>query len=250
MDRRDGILKVYKFGRLNINLFLWQVKVRLTILFLLLIQLFKLEAQRSEAGIWLSLQMPVNFGKNWQWHNDAGYRTEGVSVRPSQYLYRSGVRYRLNREYSVAAGIAGFFTRSLVPADEGEFGKEFRCWQELNCSFERNQHFHWQLRGRIEQRFFAETISKGSTYSNRFRLRAGITSIINHSWSVQLADEWMEQQRSGKFAYDQNRVMLHFIKKGKDQSQWSAGYMWLKWTNESQQIIAVTYQKILNRNGR
>jgi hypothetical protein len=225
------------------------VKVRLTILSLLVAQLFRLEAQRSEAGVWLSLQMPVNLGKNWQWHNDAGYRTAGVSVRPSQYLYRSGIRYRLNRDYSVAAGIAGFFTKSLEPADEGQFGKEFRCWQELNCSFESNQRFHWQLRGRIEQRFFAKTISKGSAYANRFRLRAGISSIINRSWSVQIADEWMEQQRSGKLAYDQNRVMLHFIRKGKGQSQWSAGYMWLKWKNESQHIIAVTYQKIISING-
>lgn len=206
-------------------------------------------AQRPGQGIWLSLQMPVAIGKKWQWHQDMGYRTVGLSIRPAQYLYRTGLRYRLGQETSVAAGIAGFFTRSLLLADQGEFGKEFRFWQEVNWVREKQQQRQWQVRGRIEQRFFSATKTKSEAYANRFRLRVALTEQIKGPWNVQIADEWMQQQKSGTCSFDQNRVILNIIKKGKSQSQWAAGYMWLKWPRESQHIITVAYQQTIRLHG-
>jgi hypothetical protein len=77
--------------------------------------------QRPETGIWSAINLHVNISKQWQWHNDAGYRTLGVSVDPLQFLYRTGIRYNFNRQTSTAGGIASFFTKTNFDKSQHEF---------------------------------------------------------------------------------------------------------------------------------
>jgi hypothetical protein len=205
--------------------------------------------QRPETGIWFTVMAPVNFSKHWQWHNDAGYRTLGASVAPLQYLYRTGIRYNFNKQWGTAAGVAFFFTRTSFSKSNDEFGPEFRFWEEVNRQKQINKKLHWQLRLRTEQRFFAATSVKSKYTAWRFRFRTGLTQKINDKWSLQLADEYMQQQANQKLSFDQNRVMLSGICYVNKTTQLQGGYMWLRWPNDNQHILTVSFIKNISLHG-
>jgi hypothetical protein len=206
-------------------------------------------AQRPHTGTWLSVQAPVKVNQKWQLHNDAGYRTMGNSFSGLQYLYRTGLRYQLNKQWNTAAGIAFFFTRSSFPKSNNEFAREFRFWEEIN--YQQNPDDHWQLvnRVRIEQRFYAATSSISGYTAYRFRFRTSLTRKITPKYSLQIADEYMRQQARNKFLFDQNRLIATIIYKLNRSSQLQAGYMWLLWPNSSQHILTLTFQRNISLHG-
>jgi hypothetical protein len=206
-------------------------------------------AQRPETGGWLGLQWPVNFSKHWQWHNDAGYRTLGASVVPFQYLYRTGIRRNFSEQWSMAGGIAFFFSRISFSKTNDEFGSEFRFWEEVNRQHYINEKLQWQLRFRADQRFFAATSLKAKYTAYRFRLRTGLTQRINDNWSIQLADEYMQQQASQKFSFDQNRMILSGIYQLNQSAQLQGSYMWVVWPAEDQHILIVSFIKNISFHG-
>ena len=221
------------------------------VLFILIIVIAanKLHAQRPETGAWLAVQAPVNFSKHWQWHNDAGYRTLGTSAEPLQYLYRTGARYNFNKQWSTAAGIAFFYTRTSFLKTNNEFGHEFRFWEEANRLKQISSKTQWQLRLRTEQRFFAATSGKAKYTAYRFRFRTGVTQKLNDKWDLQLADEYMQQYANQKFSFDQNRVMLSGVYHLNSSTQLQGGYMWLKWPKEHQHILTISFIKKISLHG-
>lgn len=205
-----------------------------------------LAQQRPETGQWYTLNLPVNFSKHWQWHNDAGYRTLGTSFDPVQYLYRTGLRYIFNKQWSSAAGVAFFFTKTDFDKTHHEFGKEFRFWQEVLHHQSLNEQLQFMLRLRTEQRFFSATSRKEKYTGHRFRLRPGFNQRLNEKWSLQLTDEYMRQVANGKFSFDQNRITLTGIHHFNKATQLQAGYMWLKWPDASQHIITISFTKTIS----
>lgn len=199
--------------------------------------------QRPKSGAWLSLQVPISISQKWQWHNDAGYRTLGVSSEPLQYLYRTGIRYNFNKHWNAASGVAFFFSRTSFSKSNDEFGKEFRLWEEVNHQHPVSDKLQWQVRLRTEQRFFEATSVKAKYTAYRFRLRSGITQKINNKWSLQLADEYMQQQANQKLSFDQNRLMLSGIYNLNPASQLQGGYMLLLWPKEGQHILTISFIK-------
>ena len=199
--------------------------------------------QRPETGDWFAVNLPVNFTKYWQWHNDAGYRTLGTSVAPLQYLYRTGVRYIFNKQWSTAGGVAFFFTKTNFKKIEHEFGHEFRIWEEVNHQHPVNNKLQWLLRFRTEQRFFAATSVKDKYTGYRFRLRPGLNQKLNNKWSLQITDEYMRQAANHKFSFDQNRLTFSGIYQFNRNTQLQAGYMWLKWPKDNQHILTITVTK-------
>ena len=199
--------------------------------------------QRPKSGVWLSLQLPISISQKWQWHNDAGYRTLGVSSEPLQYLYRTGVRYSFNKRWSAASGVAFFFSRTSFSKSNDEFGHEFRLWEEVNYQHPVSDKLQWQLRLRTEQRFFETTTIKPKYAAYRFRLRSGITKKINNKWSLQLADEYMQQQTRQELSFDQNRLMVSGIYNLNPATQLQGGYMWLLWPHEEQHILTIGFIK-------
>lgn len=219
----------------------------LTIVFIVIVT--SLFAQRPETGGWFSVQAPVNFSKHWQWHNDAGYRTLGVSTEPLQYLYRTGLRYNFNKRWNTAGGAAFFFSRTSFSKSNDEFGHEFRFWQEANHQYLVSKKLQWQFRLRTEQRFFEATSIKSKYIAYRFRLRSGITQRLSDKWSLQLADEYMQQQAKQKFSFDQNRLMLSAIYHLNPVTQLQGGYMWLQWPHEDQHILMLSFIKNISLHG-
>ncbi len=208
-------------------------------------------AQEPPSEFWFSASVPVNFGKkaNWQWHNDAGYRTNGISVLPHQYLYRTGLRYTFHKHWSIAAGAALFFTRVSYDKKDHEFGQENRLWQELGHQANLSSTTLLQSRFRLEERFFMAVENKAAYTATRFRFRTSIIQKINKSWLVQIADEYMQQAANGQFQLNQNRFMFSVGRSLPNQAQVQAGYMWLYRTVSSQNIFTLSFQKSFGTNG-
>ena len=208
-------------------------------------------SQEPPSELWFSAAVPVNFGKqsNWQWHNDAGYRTNGISVLPHQYLYRTGIRYSFNKHWNIAAGGALFFTRVSYYKNDHEFGQENRLWQELVHQTNLSSSTVLQSRFRLEERFFEAVKNKSAYSAARFRLRTAITQKFNKNWFAQIADEYMQQAANDQFRLNQNRLMLSVGRSLPGQMQVQAGYMWLYRTVSSQQIFTLSFQKSIGSNG-
>lgn len=207
-------------------------------------------AQRPETGTWIAVQLPVIFSTHWQWHNDAGYRTLGTSPSALQYLYRTGIRYTFTKKWSAAAGTAFFFSRTSFTKTNDEFGYEFRWWQEGNFQKQVREKLQGQVRLRMEQRFFEETKSKAAYTAYRFRLRTAIAQQLSPKWSLQLADEYMEQNTRQKISFDQNRLMASVIYRFNSFGQLQSGYMWLRWPQQQDQhILTISFIKNISLYG-
>ena len=205
--------------------------------------------QRPKDGIWLTLYTPVNFSPHWQWFNDIGYRSLGISTSAIQYYYRTAARYSFNKRWSVAAGTAFFFTRTRFTKENDEFGHEFRLWEEVNHLHSVNKKLQLLVRARTEQRFFASTSVKDKYTAYRLRLRPGLNQKINNKWSLQLTDEYMRQLANHQFSYDQNRFTVSGIYHFNDNNQLQTGYLWLKWPKENQHILTITFTKTISFHG-
>lgn len=212
-------------------------------------------SQEPASELWFSAAVPVTFGKtkNWQWHNDAGYRTNGISIMPHQYLYRTGIRKFFSEQWSAATGIAFFSTRVGYKKADHEFGNEYRLWQEINHQYKIFQQLSLQNRLRIEQRFFEAINDKDAYKALRLRYRIGLTQKLSSKWSVQVADEYMRQLQQDQFLFNQNRFMFTAQRHWNKDVQVQAGYMWLLRSTSSQHIFTISFQKAItidgNKNG-
>ncbi len=206
-------------------------------------------SQQPETSVWTALQLPVDIGNKWQWHNDAGYRTIGFSQSAYQYLFRTGARFFVNKKTSVAAGTAFFFTRASFKKTDDEFGNEFRIWQELNHTISIGKGFLLQNRIRTEERWFDAMQNKSAYYAFRFRYRVSGTQQLSAKWSVQLADEYMQQAVDGNFSFNQNRVIGTIIYQPEHSVSIQGGYMWMLRQAISQHAFIITFQKSISLNG-
>ncbi len=203
-------------------------------------------AQIPATGAWFALQLPVQINDKWQWHNDAGYRTLGASLNAYQFLYRTGIRYTLNKKWSIATGTSFFYTRSSYQKFNREFGKEFRLWQEVNVQLPFSKTILFQNRFRTEQRWFAETNNRAAYFGFRMRNRESVTKTLNDKWSLLLGHEYMIQEVNKKLSFNQNRVQTTAIFKKNSSTQFQGGYLWIKWPATSQHIFTFTFQKIIS----
>ena len=207
-------------------------------------------AQIPATGSWFAFQLPVKINDKWQWHNDGGYRTLGASLNSYQFLYRTGIRYVVNKKWSVATGTAFFYTRSTYQKFNREFGKELRLWQEFNAQHSLSKTISLQNRFRTEQRWFAETDSRAAYFGFRLRYRAAVIKMLTEKWGVQIANEYMSQEVSKKFSFNQNRLIATALYKINTSSQLQGGYMWLKWPSTSQHILTFTFQKSISLHAK
>jgi hypothetical protein len=210
-------------------------------------------AQMPGNGSWLTLQLPVQLNKKWQWHNDAGYRTIGMHTAGHQYFYRTGLRYQFNTHWNSAAGIALFYTRTSYSKQNQAFGREFRLWQEVNNQQPIAAQTVLQNRLRVEQRFFAATQQSSAFNAWRLRYRMALVHRFSNKWGLQLSEEYMAQKRSSsKLLFNQNRVAIAGLYQWHPHTQLQAGYMWLLWPQSQQHIFQFTFyqQIVLHANNR
>jgi hypothetical protein len=204
----------------------------------------KVLAQRPTTGMWVSTNISLSVTKKWQVHNDVSYRTLGSSIAPLQYLYRTGVRYNFNKEASTAAGFAFFATRNGFLKSYDEFGKEFRLWQEFTYRKNLTSAFQLFFRLRTEQRNFEATSDKAAHHTFRYRLRLQLQQQLNNHFALQVVDEYMQQHEKGHWYFDQNRVITNIIYAINPETNFSFGYMWLRWpASSNQHILNIGFQK-------
>ncbi len=201
--------------------------------------------------MWLSAQLPVQFNNKWQWHNDGGYRTLGNSVSVLQYFYRTGLRYNLNKNWSVAAGVACFASRTTFTKQNHEFANEFRFWEEVNYKTALTKKTQLSTRLRIEQRSFAATSSKISYHAFRYRVKSQIQQTLSSKWAVQIADEYMQQYDHSTLSFDQNRLITNAVYFLNNKTQINLGYMWLQWpAHSAQNILTLSFQKTISLHAK
>lgn len=204
-------------------------------------------SQRPATGIWFNGQLPLQINNKWLLHNEAGYRTLGNSASALQYLYRTGIRYNINNNWSTTAGIAFFFTRTTYTKQNDEFAKEFRFWEEINYKLQLTKKLHCQTRIRIEQRSFAATSSKQAYHAFRYRIKPQLQQSITGKWSLLIADEYMQQYAHSNWSFDQNRLIANALYQVNKLTQFQAGYMWLHWpAHASQNILMLSFQKTIS----
>jgi hypothetical protein len=209
-----------------------------------------LKAQTSDHTIiWASLQMPVQLSAKWQIVNDASYRTLGFSASSFQYTFRTGLRYFVNKKFSVAAGVASFNTRTSFKKENHEFGKEFRLWQEAAYEMRLSKKTVLQNRFRTEERFFSSTTTRPAFNALRVRYRPAFVHTISEHWKIVLADEYMHQLANNKFLFQQNRLNIAGIYVINSTAQVQGGYIWSKITGANQHFITFTFQKTILANG-
>ena len=202
---------------------------------------FSCMVHAQSSSFWFSAQAPLRIN-NWEWHQDAGYRTIGNSARASLWFYRTGVRRYFSDHWNAAGGYALFVSR--VEKDRPAFGAENRAWEELVRQDQWGK-LKWLQRLRIEQRWFDATSSHASFSAHRLRYRTAFVHTLNHRLELQLYDELMVQSQHGYWGFNQNRTGLWLnIKPSKKQS-FNLGYTLLHQRSGNTHLIMLGYQQSL-----
>lgn len=213
--------------------------------FLMCFFFLKAAAQQPKTAAWLGGQLQLKLSDKWAWHSDAGFRTVSTAFTSHQLLYRTGIRYFINKNFGVTAGGALFFTRSSFDKGNHEFGRELRLWQEV--FHQTNIHkLIWQNRFTAEQRFFDDTQKKPAYAAYRVRLKTTFTKPVNEKWAVQVSDEYMRQLTNNIFAFDQNRLMAYGLYNSNANTVWRAGYTCLMLPyNQTRYVLNINFQKTI-----
>jgi len=203
----------------------------------------------QETIVWNSIQLPVRLSSKWQLPVDFSYRTLGVSAYTYQYTSRVGIRRFINKAWSVASGLALFFTRTSFEKADHEFGRELRIWQEVVAEKKLKKNFVLQNRLRTEERFFDATTGKDSYAAIRFRYRLGLAKFFRTRYKLQVAEEYMEHYSFNKFSFQQNRVYISCGYLINNLTQIEAGYIWSEIPEIVRHYITISFQRIISFHG-
>ncbi len=203
----------------------------------------KLFAQQPSVSNWVTVQMPVIYNNHWQSLHELSYRTLGEAIKLNQLFVRSGVRYTFNPQWTSSL-ICDFVHSRVKPFDKSdlEFGDEIRITEEVSHRYPLGKAYTIQHRLRIEERFFGET-SLGDDYTAlRFRYRLAAQKKLSDKWSLQLADEYLEQALSGRWSYNSNRLSFSGFYSFAQNAHLEAIYYWIRFSERSQHVFALTLQ--------
>lgn len=203
----------------------------------------------QETVIWSSVSTPVHFSSKWQMPVDISYRTLGFSASAYQYTFRAGGKRLINDNWSVASGIALFFTRTSFEKTDCEFEREFRLWQEVLTEFKLNNKLVLLNRFRIEERFFNATREKKKAEAVRLRYRIGIVKYFGERFKIQVADEYMEHYTDQQFSFQQNRIYFSAGCLLNKLTQVEAGYIWSRIPGINRHYMTFSFQRTILFHG-
>lgn len=199
-------------------------------------------AQSKTESVWQSIILQHPISKKTSWQNEVGYRTLGYSIVPKQFLYRTGIKYQVNRGMSLSAGAAIFFTRVKMVKEINEFGLEKRIWQEVKYQNKIVKQTNLQIRVRVEERFFQATTAFEPYAAVRFRYKGSLERIVFSNLVMQLGYEYMQQLKGSKISFNQSRFQPALMMKLNQSMQLQGMFMVLKTPSEKQHTIWLTYQ--------
>jgi hypothetical protein len=129
---------------------------------------------RYTNSVWLGYFNSTTIGKKWNVNTDIQYRGKEWLAKPSQFLVRSGLGYKLNDKVKLTLGAAHLRFYLTGVATRGEW----RPWQELliNDALGKIRIAH---RFRVEQRFNQKVVANRPvddySFNWRFRYRIEAT---------------------------------------------------------------------------
>jgi hypothetical protein len=192
----------------------------------------------QSSSIWFSAQAPLRI-KNWEWHQDAGYRTIGSSARATLWFYRTGVRRYFSEHWNAAGGYALFSSR--VENDRPAFGAENRIWEEL-VRQDQWRKLRWVQRLRIEHRWFDATTKTPYFSAHRFRYRTAFVRALTPQLDLQVYDEIMVQSQQGQWLFNQNRTGFFLHIKSSQKQVFNLGYTYLHQPLANTHLFLLGYQ--------
>ena len=193
----------------------------------------------QSSSIWFAGQLGMR-KKNWEWHQDAGYRTIGTSPRATLWFYRTGARHYFNEHWNVAGGYALFNAR--VDKEKPAFSAENRIWEEAVRQDQWNK-LRWVQRFRIDHRWFNANSKTEAYTAHRFRYRTAFIQTLHPQIDLQLYDEIMIQRQQGEWLLNQNRIgAFVYIRTGKQQVI-NLGYTWLQQPSGNLNLLHVGFQQ-------
>lgn len=193
----------------------------------------------QSSSIWFAGQLGIR-KKNWEWNQDAGYRTIGSSLKATLWFYRTGARYYFNEHWNAAAGYALFVSR--VDKNKPAFSAENRIWEDVVRQDQWNK-LRWVQRFRIDHRWFNANSKTEAYTAHRFRYRTAFIQTLHPQIDLQLYDEIMIQRQHGEWLLNQNRIgaFVH-IRMGKQQVI-NLGYTWLQQPSGNFNLLHVGFQQ-------
>jgi hypothetical protein len=192
----------------------------------------------QSSSIWFAGQLGLR-KKNWEWHQDAGYRTIGVGPKATLWFYRTGVRHYFNEHWNAAAGYALFVSR--VDKNKPAFSAENRIWEEIVRQDQWNK-LRWVQRFRIDHRWFNANSRSEAFTAHRLRYRTAFIRTLHPKIDMQLYDEIMVQRQHGEWLLNQNRIgMFVHVRTGKQQLV-NLGYTRMQQPSGNSNLLHVGFQ--------
>jgi Protein of unknown function (DUF2490) len=228
LRERDGS-SITKFSELR------GVRIVHTLFFLLIC----LSTWSQSTSVWVTGQLPIRRG-DWEWHNDASYRTADFRLKANQWFYRTGLRHYFKEGWSTAIGYARFNTRNVD--EEKVFQKEDRIWEEV-MRVGKAQKGQWMQRLRLEQRWFQSTPTHPSSFFWRSRLRLARVWPLSNRWDVQVYDEYMHHFNGVIQKMNQNRLGFFLHYKRTASFTVNLGYTWMQMPQGSTHVFMIGFQQ-------
>lgn len=121
-------------------------------------------------GIWVSNTYQTDFGgSNYLAFLELQPRTKNDNENLQQLIVRPLLGYKLNKEWSIWLGYT--WQGEYTPSRGDKFGNATNdVMQQVQWVHDINEQWNFQYRGRLEQRFFADSDDVGLRMRHRFRL--------------------------------------------------------------------------------
>ncbi|AZQ63055.1 DUF2490 domain-containing protein [Flammeovirga pectinis] len=143
----------------------------------------------DDKRLWLHYFNSIKLNKKWSVDTDAAYLHQ-FDLTANRIQARSGVKYKINKNFSVRIGMGYFY----VFDPEGANVSEIRPNQDIigKHYISRNKSWFFTQRARFEEQFLTTTIEdeliKGKDQKNRLRYSYMIRKAIN-SWTFGIGGE-------------------------------------------------------------
>jgi len=168
---------------------------------------------------WTQYVNTLQFSKRLSLTSDVDFRWKDKLSLKSQYIFRSGIGYKIQDNLQCLLGFAhlGFYSDQKISK------LEYRPFQQLSYKHKLNQ-LRFSHRLRIEQRYFYTKSSEGqggsTSFNYRFRYRIALRKYLfgSDKLSFGLSNEILFNgpKENVKSPFDQNRLILgpayHFTK--------------------------------------
>ncbi len=205
-------------------------------------------AQQAPSGEWASILVSVKLNEQWASVTDFGYRTIGSDFRYYQNYFRTGVRYSLDRHWSMAGGVGFFNSKISFAKDTREFGHEVRLWQDVYRLSPLKNKWILNHRFRLEEKHFDKTSTRDPYYSLRFQYRLLGGYRFSKIWNLQLGPEWMENLIREKILLDQVRLYALLAYQSSKGYGITLGYFYSMRKAYDQHVYTIALSKNVQRH--